>query len=69
VWIDRDEETFVVSCKPLERFVPMVRFNDWRARMQFHAEMERFGVISALETAGVKAGDVVRIANRELVWD
>jgi len=47
----------------------MVRFNDWRARMQFHAEMERFGVISALEKAGVAEGDTVRIANRELVWD
>jgi Obg family GTPase CgtA-like protein len=67
--IERDEEVFVVSCAPLERFVPMVRFNDWRARMQFHAEMERFGVISALEKAGVAEGDTVRIANRELVWD
>jgi GTP-binding protein len=69
VRIEHDGEIFVVSCAPLERFVPMVRFNDWRARMQFHAEMERFGVITALEKAGVQAGDTVRIASRELVWD
>jgi hypothetical protein len=31
--------------------------------------MERFGVITALEKAGVEAGDTVRIASRELVWD
>jgi GTP-binding protein len=67
--IERDGETFLVSCPALERFVPMVRFNDWRARMQFHAEMERLGVITALEKAGVQVGDTVRIANRELVWD
>lgn len=69
VLIERDDEVFVVTCRPLERFVPMVRFNNWRARMQFHAEMERFGVIDALEKAGVEVGDTVRIANSELVWD
>ena len=69
VRIERVGEAFVVSCKPLERFVPMVRFSDWRARMQFHAEMERFGVIQALEKAGVEIGDTVRIATSELVWD
>ena len=69
VRIERVGDTFVVSCKPLERFVPMVRFSDWRARMQFHAEMERFGVVLALEKAGVEIGDTVRIATSELVWD
>lgn len=69
VQVERAGDVFVVSCKPLERFVPMVRFNNWRARMQFHAEMERFGVILALENAGVQVGDTVRIANSELVWD
>jgi GTPase len=67
--IERDEDVFVVSCAPLERIIPMVRFNNWRARMQFHAEMERYGVIGALEKAGVEIGDTVRIANSELVWD
>jgi GTPase len=69
VRIERDGETYLVSCPALERFVPMVRFNDWRARMQFHAEMERFGVVTALEKAGVQVGDTVRVGDRELVWD
>ena len=69
VRIEREGKIFVVTCRPLERFIPTMRFNNWRARMQFHAEMERFGVVTALEKAGVEVGDTVRIATTELVWD
>ncbi|MDA1035254.1 MAG: GTPase ObgE [Chloroflexi bacterium] len=69
VVIDRDEAVFVVRCRQAERFAPMVNFSNWRARLQFHAELERLGVITALEKAGVGTGDTVRIANRELEWD
>jgi GTP-binding protein len=69
VWVTRDEEVYIVSCRQAERFAPLVRLDNWRARMQFHAELERLGVITALEKAGVEAGDTVRIANRELEWE
>ena len=69
VTVERDEEVYVVRCRQAERFAPMVNFSNWRARLQFHAELERLGVITALEKAGVGSGDTVRIANKELEWD
>ena len=67
--VDREDGVFVVGCRRAERFAPLVNFDNWRARLQFHAELERLGVIDALEKAGVAAGDTVRIASRELEWD
>ena len=63
------DDTFVVHCHQIERFVPMINFGNWRAKLQFHAELERLGVIDALEQAGVEAGSTVRVGNRELEWD
>jgi GTP-binding protein len=69
VSVERDKEVFVVTCRQAERFAPKVNFGNWRARLQFHAELERLGVIDALEKAGVESGDTVRIAGCELEWD
>lgn len=67
--INRDGDVFVVECGPIERIAPMVNFSNWRARLQFHGELERLGVIEALEKAGVEPGDTVRVAGIELEWD
>jgi GTP-binding protein len=64
-----DEKVFVVHCAQIERFAPMVNFGNWRAKLQFHAELERLGVMDALEKAGAEAGSTVRIAGRDLEWD
>jgi len=69
VTVERDEEVYVVRCRQAERFAPTINLSNWRARLQFHAELERLGVITALEQAGAGAGDTVRIANKELEWD
>ena len=66
---ESDDDMFVVHCHQIERFVPMINFGNWRAKLQFHAELERLGVIDALEQAGIEAGSTVRIGNRELEWD
>jgi GTP-binding protein len=50
--IRREGETYVVEHEPIERIAPMVNFNNWKARLQFHGELERLGVIEALEKAG-----------------
>ena len=64
-----EDGVYVVSCRQAERIAPMVRFANWRARLQFHNELERLGVIAALEKAGAASGDTVSIAGRELEWD
>ena len=59
---------FVVSCRGVERLMPMVDMRNWRARLQFHAELGRLGVLKALEGRGVRTGDTVRIGAHELEW-
>jgi GTP-binding protein len=69
VTIEMDGEIFVVHCRQAERFAPTVSFGNWRSKMQFHGELERLGVITALGKAGVTEGATVRIAGRELEWE
>ncbi|MDA1215673.1 MAG: GTPase ObgE [Chloroflexi bacterium] len=66
--VTKDEETFVVSCPPAERIAEMVNINNWKARMQFHGELDRLGVIKVLDSVGVDSGDTVRIGSLELEW-
>ena len=66
---ENEDPVFVVHCAQIERFVPMINFGNWRAKLQFHGELERFGVMDALEKAGAEAGSTVRIGSRELEWD
>ena len=60
---------FEVSAPQAERIVPMVDVGNWRARLQLHAELGRLGVLGALEKRGVRTGDTVRIAGKELRWE
>ena len=65
----REEDAYSVSCPPAERILEAVTLSSWRARLQFHRELERLGVIEALERAGVGRGDTVRIADFEFEWE
>ncbi len=60
---------FVVDWPAAERMAPMVDVENWGARMQFYNRLERSGVISALEEAGVQPDDVVRIGDVEWRWE
>ncbi len=68
VRVDRAEGEFVVRCEPVERMVAGTDLGDWEARAQLMAYMERMGVHKALEKAGVKIGDTVRIGRTEMEW-
>ncbi|MFQ5933435.1 MAG: Obg family GTPase CgtA [Dehalococcoidia bacterium] len=59
---------FVVRSDQVERLVAGTDLNDWEARAQLAAYMEKVGVQRALEKAGVKRGDTVRIGRAELEW-
>ena len=67
--VHRDEEGFTVSCALAERMLDVVDLRNWRARVQFHRELNRLGVIAALESAGVAPGDTVRIGEVEMEWE
>ena len=69
VRVEMVDGVFVVFCRQAELFAPMVKFGNWRAKLQFHAELDRLGVIEALEKAGASGGDTVRIGPLELEWE
>ncbi len=67
--VRRDEEGYTVACAVAERMLDVVDLGNWRARLQFHRELNRLGVIEALEREGVAPGDTVRIGDFEMEWE
>ncbi len=66
--VARDAAAYVVHAGNLERLVMGTDMSDWEARMQLMSLLERAGVHQALQKAGVKEGDTIRIGGRELEW-
>ena len=65
----REGDTYVVPVRAAERIAALVDPDDWEARTQFMEHLRRMGIMSALEKAGAKDGDIVRIGKLELEWD
>ena len=63
-----EEGVYVVVHKGIERIVEVSNLDNWSTRMQLHRELSRVGVIKALDSAGAKTGDAVRIGSIELEW-
>ena len=64
----KDAEAYVVHAGELERLIMGTDISDWEARMQLMSLLEKAGVHQALEKAGVKEGDTVRIAGADMEW-
>ncbi|MEQ8674406.1 MAG: GTPase ObgE [Aggregatilineales bacterium] len=62
------EGVYRVSGKRVERAAAMTYWDYEEAVLRFQNILEALGVSSALETAGVKAGDTVYIGDHELEW-
>ena len=68
-WVVQEEGRFFVSCAPAERILVTVNLNNWRARLQFHYQLERLGVMEALRKAKVHDGDTVILGGYEFTWE
>ena len=66
--VTRENGVFVVSAPRVERLVPLADLRDWRAMIQIWRELQRLGVVQALEAQGVQPGDTVRVGEVELEW-
>ena len=64
----KDAEAYVVHAGELERLIMGTDISDWEARMQLMSLLEKAGVHQALEKAGVKEGDTVRIGGADMEW-
>lgn len=66
--ISREGRAFRVRGKKVERVVAMTNFDQEEAVLHLHRVFKALGVTSALEQAGVRVGDLVRIGEVELEW-
>ena len=68
VSVYKHQGAFVVKSARAERIVRRVDLDDWGVQAQLWGEFERIGVARALDRAGAKAGDTVKIGDTELEW-
>lgn len=66
--VTRTDEAFLVTFKRAERLAAMVDMDHPEARVQFQRELERMGVMNALEKAGAESGDLIRVGAVEMEW-
>ena len=62
-------EVYVVSSPRAERLVGLVDLRRFQAWLQFRRQLEKLGVVKALEEAGVEQGELVRIGSVEIRWE
>ena len=58
----------MVDAPRAARLAARADLRDWPARLQLYKKLEDMGVVAALEEAGVKEGEVVRIGKVEMEW-
>ena len=66
--VSREGHAFRVRGKKVERVVAMTNFDQEEAILRLHRVFKALGVTDALERAGVREGDKVRIGEVELEW-
>lgn len=66
--VSREQNAFRVRGKKVERVIAMTNFDQEEAILRLHRVFKAMGVTDALERAGVRPGDMVRIGEVELEW-
>jgi len=66
--IEREGTAWRVRGRRVERVAAMTPFTIQEAVARFQRQMVAMGVFAALERAGIRPGDMVRIGERELEW-
>lgn len=64
----REGNAYRVQGRKVERVIAMTNFDQEEAVLRLHRVFKAMGVTSALEQAGVRTGDMVRIGKVELEW-
>ncbi len=66
--VEKKGDVFVVHGEPVERLLERLDLETEGGLARFQSELDRLGVNRALESAGVKPGDTVRIAAAEFEY-
>lgn len=62
------EDTFLVRGVAIERLTRMTNFDQLDAVDRYQRVLDRSGIAGELERMGVEPGDIVTIADRDLIW-
>ena len=62
------DDLFTIVFPSVERIAKRIDYEDWTARMQLYKHMKKTGVVKALEEAGIKKGDTVKMGGIEWEW-
>jgi GTP-binding protein len=66
--VEREADGFRVRGQTVERIVAMTGMDQEEALLRLHFQLERLGVLAALEAQGVQEGDMVYIGEAALEW-
>jgi len=66
--IGRTADGWQVSGARIEKIMAMSRLDSYEALQHLQRKLERIGLIEALTSAGVQAGDTVLIGDFEMEW-
>jgi GTP-binding protein len=66
--VSREAHAYRLRGKKVERVIAMTNFEQDEAIQRLHRIFQAMGVTSALQRAGVREGDKVRIGEVELEW-
>ena len=67
--IEISDGLYTIIFPSVERIAKRIDYEDWTARMQLYKHMKKTGVVKALEEAGIKKGDTVKMGGIEWEWD
>jgi GTP-binding protein len=67
--VSKKRNVFVVSSSRAERMVRIPDLRRFQVRLQLRKELDKLGVVKALEEAGVKKGDIIHIGTTEIPWE
>lgn len=66
--IVRDNDVYVIKGEQVEKIFKMTNFNTEEALVRFSNRLRKMGIDDALESAGIREGDIVRILDYEFEW-
>ncbi|MBI4220376.1 MAG: GTPase ObgE, partial [Chloroflexi bacterium] len=66
---EAEGDAFRVTHKRAIRLAMGSDLSLWRARLQLRKQLDRMGVTKELRRLGIKAGDVVWMGDKEVVWE
>ena len=63
--VSKDNDVFVVEGPYVKKLINSINFEDYESLGYFQTSLRKSGIVKALEKAGVKEGDTVRMLELE----